>query len=260
MRIVLGIEYDGSHFCGWQRQPHASSVQQVVEDALSKVANTPITVQVAGRTDTAVHATEQVVHFDCFAERDDKAWIMGANTNLPSSVAILWCKRVNDKFHARYSAISRRYRYVILNRSTRPAILDRLVTWVYKPLDYVAMSKAANSLIGKHDFSSYRALACQSKSPIRTVHDIKVACQGEFIFIDIHADGFLHHMVRNIVGVLIDIGKGDQEIDWANTVLQYRDRTKGGVTAQAAGLYLVKVQYDDVYGLDNKIKWPVFSI
>ena len=260
MRIALGIEYNGSHYYGWQRQPHAKSVQQSVEEAISKVANEPIQIQAAGRTDTAVHATEQIVHFDCTEAREMKAWVMGTNTYLPDSVSVLWAKSVNDEFHARFSAISRRYRYVILNRPTRPAILDRQVTWIYKPLDHDKMSKAAQCLIGKHDFSSYRALSCQAKSPLRTVHDLRVTRQGEFIFVDVHADGFVHHMVRNIAGVLIEIGAEEQNVDWSKTVLKHRDRTQGGVTAQASGLYLVKVQYDDVYGFDNRIRLPVFAI
>ncbi len=260
MRIALGIEYDGSRYYGWQRQPHALSVQQKVEEAVSKVANTPIQIHAAGRTDTAVHATEQIVHFDCSVMRDNKAWVMGTNTYLPDSISILWAKQVDEKFHARFSATSRRYRYVILNRATRPAILYGKVTWVYKLLNHEHMSQAAQCLIGEQDFSSYRALTCQAKSPIRTVHDLSVTRQGEFIFVDVHADGFLHHMVRNIAGVLIEIGAGEQTIDWANTILEHRDRTQGGVTAQASGLYLVKVQYDDTYGLNNRIRWPVFAI
>lgn len=260
MRIALGIEYDGSPFYGWQRQSHAESVQQSVEEALSKVADAPIRIQAAGRTDTAVHATEQIVHFDCSIERDNKAWVMGVNTNLPNSVSILWAKSVDDEFHARFSAISRTYRYVILNRATRPALFDKKVTWVYKTLDQEAMSEAAKSLIGEHDFSSYRALSCQAKSPVRTVHDVVVTRQGEFIFIDIHADGFLHHMVRNIAGVLIEIGKGEQAVNWSKTILDRCDRTQGGVTAQASGLYLVKVQYDNKYSFDSRIRWPNFAM
>lgn len=259
MRIALGIEYDGSQFYGWQRQPHAVSIQQTVEKALSKIADLAVHIHAAGRTDTAVHATEQVVHFDSPIERDAKAWIQGTNTHLPDSISVLWAKSVNEEFHARYSAVSRRYRYVILNRPTRPALLHQQVTWIHRPLNHKDMAKAASHLIGQHDFSSYRALTCQAKSPIRTVHKLTVSRNEELIFIDIHADGFLHHMVRNIAGVLLEIGKGEQDIDWSKIVLEHRDRTMGGVTAQASGLYLVKVQYDDAYGFDKKIRWPVFA-
>lgn len=259
MRIALGIEYNGSQFCGWQRQTHASSVQQTVEEAISKVANTPIRIYAAGRTDAGVHATEQVVHFDSSTERDIKAWVMGVNTHLPNSISILWARSADQGFHARRSAQARRYRYVILNRATRPALLNQRVTWVFRPLDRAVMQQAAGYLQGTHDFSSYRASSCQAKSPIRTVHEINIRQQGEFIYIDVHADGFLHHMVRNIVGVLITIGKGEQPASWSQTVLEHCDRVLGGVTAQASGLYLVKVQYDDKYRFDSTIRWPVFT-
>ena len=270
MRIALGIEYNGSNYYGWQRQAHANSIQQTIEEAISKVANTTLQVHAAGRTDTAVvalaklgvrpivHAVEQIAHFDCAESREMKAWVMGTNSHLPNSITILWAKPVDDDYHARFSAVSRRYRYVILNRPTRPAILFGQVTWVYKVLDVEKMSTAADSLIGTHDFSSYRALSCQAKSPIRTVHDLQVTRKGEFIFIDIHADAFLHHMVRNIAGVLIEIGAGEQNMEWSKTVLELRDRTQGGVTASASGLYLVKVQYDEKYGFDPKIRQPEF--
>ena len=184
---------------------------------------------------------------------------MGSNTYLPNSISVLWAKVVTKDFHARYSAQARRYRYVILNRPTRPALLDNKATWVFQSLEIATMQQAANYLEGKHDFSSYRVLACQAKSPLRTVHQINVTQLGELIFIDVYADGFLQHMVRNIVGVLITIGKGEQNIDWSRTVLEHRDRTLGGITAQASGLYLVKVQYDERYGLNPTIRWPAFA-
>lgn len=259
MRVALGIEYSGTPFCGWQRQPHANSVQQAIEEALAKVADAPVRIHVAGRTDTGVHATEQVIHFDSPVAREMKAWVRGVNTYLPDSISILWAHVVAEDFHARYSAQSRRYRYVILNRPSRPALLHQQVTWVYQKLDHDSMQQAAKYLIGQHDFSSYRALACQAKSPMRTVHQINIGQQGEFIFVDIHADAFLHHMVRNIAGVLIAIGRGEQNINWSRMVLELRDRTLGGVTAKPSGLYLVKVQYDDKYELNSPIRWPVFA-
>jgi len=256
MRIALGVEYNGSQFCGWQRQSNTETVQQRLEEAISIVANTPTITTAAGRTDTGVHATEQIVHFDCDNERELKAWVMGVNTNLPNSISVLWAKHVDDDFHARYSAQFRRYRYVILNQATRPALLDRLVTWEYVALNLQKMQHAAQHLLGTHDFTSYRAVACQAKSSIRTIDEITLSKHDEFIFMDIRANGFLHHMVRNIMGVLIDIGKGEQSEDWSLDVLQKCDRTLGGVTAPAAGLYLVKVQYDENFGLDTRIKWP----
>lgn len=259
MRIALGVEYNGSQFCGWQRQSNADSVQQRLENAISIVANTPTVTTTAGRTDTGVHATEQVVHFDCDNERELKAWVMGVNSNLPHSISVLWAKRVEDDFHARYSAQSRRYRYVIFNNPTRPALLDQLVTWEYAALDVHKMQRAAECLLGKHDFTSYRTVHCQANSPIRTIEEITFHKHNEFIFMDILADAYLHHMVRNIMGVLIAIGRGERAESWSLAVLQKRDRTVGGVTAAAAGLYLVKVHYEEKYGLDATTRWPAIA-
>ncbi len=259
MRIALGIEYNGSSFSGWQRQKNAETVQQHVEQCISKVANTSTTVQAAGRTDTAVHATEQVVHFDCDSERELKAWVMGVNSNLPNSISVLWAQHVDQEFNARFSAKSRRYRYIVFNHATRPALLDKLVTWQYSKLNLQNMQNAAQHLVGTHDFTSYRAMACQAKSPVRTVHEIVLSQHNEFILIDMHANGFLHHMVRNIVGVLLSIGKNEQHKDWSLEVLEKRDRTLGGVTAPPDGLYLVKVQYDEKYFLNPGIRWPAIA-
>ena len=259
MRIALGIEYDGSPFCGWQRQKGTDTVQQALEDAVSRVADAPVRVSAAGRTDTGVHATEQVAHFDCDAQRENHAWVLGVNSYLPDSISVLWARPVDDDFHARYSAVTRQYRYVIDNRPVRPAILRERVTWLHQPLDCTRMQRAASCLQGTHDFTSYRAQACQAKSPVRTVYELIVQRFNEFVFLDIRANGFLHHMVRNIAGVLIAIGKAEQEVDWAKTVLERCDRTLGGVTAPAAGLYLVKVQYDDKYGLDPAVQWPAIG-
>jgi len=256
MRVALGVEYNGSCYSGWQRQSNADSVQQRLEQAISCVADTPVQITTAGRTDTGVHATEQIVHFDCENQRELKAWVMGANTNLPNSITVLWAKNVENEFHARYSALSRRYRYILFNHKTRPALLDRLVTWEYTPLSIEKMQSAAEHLVGKHDFTSYRTVACQANSPVRTIQALTLKQRDEFIIMDVVADAFLHHMVRNIMGVLIAIGRGAREDDWSKEVLQQRDRTVGGVTAAAAGLYLVKVQYDKKFGLEEKIRWP----
>ena len=257
MRIALGIEYDGSQFFGWQRQIDDNTVQQYIESAISKVADTKLKVQAAGRTDTGVHATEQILHFDCQCQRDMKAWVMGVNSHLPHSISVLWARAMHNEFHARFSAESRRYRYVILNRSTRPALMHKKVTWIFHDLNVANMQQAALSLVGRHDFTSYRALACQAKSPVRTMHQIKIEQRGQLILLDIHADGFLHHMVRNIAGVLISIGKGEHDISWSKRVLENKDRSLGGVTAPAGGLYLVKVHYAEKYNLDTAIRWPV---
>ena len=244
---------------GWQRQSNANTVQECLENAISTVANASIKVTVAGRTDTGVHANEQIVHFDCDNHRELKAWVMGANSNLPNSISVLWAKHVDDEFHARFSAQSRRYRYIIFNHIVRPALLDKLVAWEYAALDVQKMHHAAQHLIGTHDFTSYRAVACQANSPVRTIEEIILSRQNEFILMDIRANAFLHHMVRNIMGVLMTIGRGEQEEDWSLEVLQNCDRTLAGKTAPAAGLYLVKVQYDEKFGLDSRIRWPAIT-
>lgn len=247
MRIALGIEYAGNNFFGWQLQDQRPTVQASVEAALSKVANHPVKAVCAGRTDTGVHALGQVIHADVTAQRSMRSWILGANANLPQDVSVLWAQPVDDKFHARFSAQARHYRYVILNRLTRPALLAKRVTWEYKPLDIERMQAAGNYLLGTHDFSSYRAVACQAKTPVRTISRLKVSRVDEQMIIEISANAFLHHMVRNIAGVLMTIGSGEQVPEWARTVLEARDRTEGGVTAPAEGLYLCGVDYPDPY-------------
>ncbi len=250
MRIALGIEYDGSEFCGWQLQKDAvRTVQGAVEQALGKVANHEVRVTCAGRTDTGVHATEQVIHFDTEAMRDERAWIYGANANLPKDVVVLWAKPVAEDFHARFSAVRRAYRYVIFTREVRPTFLAYRVTWHYKPLDIERMQAAGNLLLGEHDFSSYRAVACQAKSPVRTLHKLEVSRQGPFIFIDVEANAFLHHMVRNIAGVLMAIGEGERPVEWSREVLEAKDRTLGGVTAPPYGLYLTRVGYPEKFAI-----------
>lgn len=247
MRIALGIEYAGNEFFGWQFQPHARNVQACVEAALSKVANHPVKVVCAGRTDSGVHALGQVIHADVTAQRSTHSWLMGTNANLPKDVSVLWVQPVDDNFHARFSAHARHYRYVILNRPTRPALLVKRVTWEFKPLNVELMQAAANYLLGTHDFSSYRTVACQAKNPTRTVSRLTVSRVNEQVIIEISANAFLHHMVRNIAGVLMTIGCGEQPPEWADTVLEARDRTVGGVTAPADGLYLCSVDYPTAY-------------
>ncbi|MGR8979187.1 MAG: tRNA pseudouridine(38-40) synthase TruA [Gammaproteobacteria bacterium] len=255
-RIVLGIEYDGSDYCGWQQQAERSSVQSVLEHALSKIADRPVTVICAGRTDAGVHAYEQVAHFDTEAERDLHAWVLGGNCYLPEDVRIVWAKTAVADFHARYSAIARYYRYIIFNRPVKSALLPRQATWCYQTLDAGKMHRAAQLLLGNHDFSSFRAQGCQSKSPFRLIHLIEVERAGDNISIDIVANAFLHHMVRNIAGVLIDIGAGKQPENWTAEILAAKCRSLGGITAPPEGLYLAGVYYPERYGLGRH---PIFN-
>ena len=260
VRIGLGIEYDGSLFHGWQTQQEGvRSVQEELEKALSKVAASSVRVQCAGRTDTGVHGSGQVVHFDTEAFRPPRSWILGGNVNLPYDINITWAQEMDSEFHARFSATGRRYRYVIANRFTRSALLSRKAVWVHHALDVERMHEAAQHLVGTHDFSSYRALGCQAKSAIREMRSINVTRRGELIFIDVYANAFLHHMVRNIAGVLITIGKGEQSIDWSREVLELRDRTLGGVTAPPQGLYLTEVEYPEQFEVPDPAPLSLFD-
>ncbi len=253
----MGVEYDGSSFHGWQTQVGVDTVQQRVEAAVSRVADHLVRIHCAGRTDTGVHGLGQVVHFDTNVLRTPRNWVLGSNVNLPPEISVNWAHPVDEKFHARFSATSRSYRYVILNRNTRSAISRHRAVWIHRPLDHERMQSAAGHLIGTHDFSSYRALACQAKSPVRTVTDLVIGRNGDQIFIDICADGFLHHMVRNIAGVLIAVGVGDRPAEWPRQVLEYRDRTLGGVTAPPQGLYLLTVGYPGKFGLPQNPQPPL---
>ncbi len=250
MRIALGLEYDGSAFAGWQvQEPGVRTVQACVEAALSRIADHPVRLICAGRTDAGVHATAQVVHFDTTARRPLHAWVLGTNSHLPEAVAVRWAREVPEDFHARFSARSRCYRYLILNRPVRPTFLARRVTWTHRPLDEARMAEAARDLVGEHDFSAYRALGCQARSPVRTVHRLEVLRRGELVVLEVEANAFLHHMVRNMAGVLMEIGTGRRPVGWAREVLEGRDRTLGGVTAPPDGLYFVGVRYPERYGL-----------
>ncbi len=252
MRVALGIEYDGSAYHGWQAQQEGvRTVQTTLEQALAKVANHAVRVVCAGRTDTGVHALGQVAHFDTDAQRTERNWLLGSNVNLPQDVSVTWVRYVDEAFSARFSAVSRRYRYFILNRTTRSAVLGSRVTWSHRPLDAARMHAAAQVLAGEHDFSSYRALGCQAKSPVRTLHSIAVERRGDFVLLSLHANAFLHHMVRNIAGVLMAIGRGEQPLEWAAEVLDFRDRTLGGVTAPPQGLYFESVEYPDRFSIPS---------
>ena len=243
-RYAFGIEYDGTAFMGWQRQPHEGrTVQAAVEEALAKVADHAVEVTCAGRTDAGVHASGQVIHFDTEARRELRGWLLGTNSNLPPDVSATWVREMPTAFHARFKATARQYRYVIINRDTRPALARTELTWMHRPLDEARMAAAARHLTGKHDFSAFRSVECQAKQPVRTLRRLDVRREGERVVIDALADGFLHHMVRNIAGVLMEVGQGKREPDWARQVLEGRDRTLGGVTAPANGLSLVAVEY-----------------
>jgi len=257
MRVALGVEYDGSAFRGWQRQPTVPSVQESVECALSRVADHPVEVVCAGRTDAGVHATGQVIHFDTTAERRSRAWMLGCNANLPKGISVTWAEPVDDEFHARFSATARRYRYLILNRDTRPGVMDRRVSWIYRALDAEPMHRAAQLLLGEHDFTSFRAQGCQSNTPWRYVESIEVQRVGDYVVVDIEANAFLHHMVRNIAGVLIEIGAGERPVEWAGEVLEARDRTQAGVTAPPHGLYMVAVRYPVPYHFPQSNQGPL---
>lgn len=251
MRYALGIEYDGSGFYGWQRQKELVSVQASVEQALSRVANHPVTVVCAGRTDTGVHAHCQVVHFDSDADRNLRSWLRGSNSNLPTSVSILWIRPVDNSFHARFTALGRRYRYGIVNRPIRPALEARTMSWVRQPLDAERMHEAAQALLGEHDFSSFRSSGCKANHPVREIRSIAVGRQENQVWLEIAANGFLYHMVRNIAGSLISIGRGDHEVDWLEHVLKQQDRKIAGVTAAPFGLYFAGVRYPAEYQLPS---------
>lgn len=253
MRIALGIEYSGQNYYGWQRQQSMPTVQGHLEKALSKIADQPIQVTCAGRTDAGVHATGQVVHFDTDVDRAEPAWTLGVNSNLPKDIAVRWMHPVADTFDARFSATARRYRYVIYNSPTRPAILAPGVTHIYHALDVARMQEAAPLLLGEHDFSAFRAAHCQSNTPFRDLRYIDVVQRGSYILVEVMANAFLHHMVRNIVGSLIVIGQGEQAPEWMSQLLLNKDRTQAAATAKPNGLYLVDVTYPQAFALP---RWP----
>jgi tRNA pseudouridine38-40 synthase len=253
MRIALGVEYDGTDFLGWQRLTHGPTVQGALEQALSRVAAQRIEVTCAGRTDAGVHGRCQVVHFDAPVERDMRGWVLGACSNLPPSVAVLWAQAVPENFHARFSARSRRYRYAILNRPVRAALDARYVTWERLPLDADAMHAAAQPLLGEHDFSAFRAVSCQAAHARRRVLGLEVRREGAQVIVDIEANAFLHHMVRNIVGSLLPVGRGQQPIAWPGELLAGRDREVAGPTAPASGLTFLGPRYEDRWGLPAEV-------
>lgn len=247
MKIALGIEYNGHGYYGWQTQRNLPTIQSCLEHALSIIADEPIQIFCAGRTDAGVHATGQVVHFNTNANRNMRAWILGTNAHLPPDIAVCWMKMVDEDFHARFSALSRLYRYVIYNHLTRPAILTNRVTWYYEELNLATMQAASHYLIGELDFSSFRSAECESKTPMRNLKRLTIHRYDDYVVIEIEANAFLHHMVRNIVGVLMRIGAGFKEPEWMHEVLLAKDRRKAAETAPAAGLYLTRVSYPTSY-------------
>lgn len=259
MRIALGLDFNGSHYRGWQtQQDGVKSVQSTLEAAIAKVANHPVILHAAGRTDAGVHASGMVAHFDTESHRSNRSWLMGVNTHLPYDIALRWVCPVSDEFHARFKAVARRYRYVIYNHPHRSSLLADRVTHHHPALDIERMREAARHLVGVHNFHSYRAVGCQSNNPVRNVHFLELTQRGPLIVLDIQADGFLHHMVRNIAGVLMAIGQGKAEPEWAKQVLEAQDRTQGGITAPPDGLYFVDVHYPEQFVLPKEPVGPLW--
>jgi tRNA pseudouridine38-40 synthase len=248
-RIAVGIEYDGGAFAGWQQQVEAPSVQQALQQAIGRVCDHGVDLTAAGRTDTGVHARGQVAHFDTEATRSERALLLGTNSALPPTVALRWVREVPTHFHARFSALARTYRYCILNRGARGALTWGRAAFHYRPLDIAPMREAARHLLGSHDFSTFRAAECQARSPVRNLTALRVERSGEFVLLEVTANAFLHHMVRNIAGLLIHIGQGSAPPQFAAEVLAARDRRVAPATAPAAGLYFWRVHYPPVFGL-----------
>jgi len=256
-KYALGVEYNGSPYCGWQQQKHCVSIQQHLQEAISFVADHPVQLTCAGRTDAGVHAVEQIAHFESSAKRDNRAWVLGSNCRLPRDIRIKWVVEVDENFHARFSAIARSYRYIILNSATPSGLFHDRCSWEYRALDERNMHDCAQQLLGEHDFSAFRAVGCQAKSVSRNIHEVSIQRQGTLIYFDIKANAFLYHMVRNIAGSLMTVGKGEQSSDWFAKVLASRDRDQAGITAPAAGLYFVHAYYPEQFKLPTQAQKPV---
>ena len=259
-RIALGVEYDGSRFCGWQTQPEGCSAQDALERALAEIAGAPVATVCAGRTDAGVHALAQVAHFDTATQRPDTAWVRGTNALLPPALAVTWAREVPQDFNARYSALSRSYRYLLLNHPVRPAADQARVGWFHAPLDLEKMRHAARLLLGERDFSAFRSVECQAKTPVRTLSQLDIERRGDYLAFDFRANAFLHHMVRNIVGSLVAVGKGKHPPEWVGEVLASRNRALAAPTFEAAGLYLVRVAYAPQWGLPDAPRTSFMSV
>ncbi len=255
-RWALGLEYRGTAFCGWQRQVEQPSVQQALETALSNIATEPISVIAAGRTDTGVHASLQVVHFETQVEREATAWVRGGNQFLPDDVSIRWAVPVTDDFHARFAAQSRRYVYLLASRPQRPGLHTGRIGWTHWPVDMARIEAALPALWGTHDFSAFRAADCQAKSPIKTIHAATVRQQGAVLRFDFHANAFLHHMIRNIMGTLVYIGSGRQPSGWMKELIAQKDRKLAAPTFSPAGLYLAGIEYDSRFAIPEAFVDP----
>ena len=253
---MLGVQYDGRPWRGWQTQPSGGTVQDTLEEALKRFALQDISTTCAGRTDAGVHALEQVVHFDTDLDREMFSWVRGVNAFLPPSVAVRWACQMQgntqDEFHARFSATARTYHYVIYNHPVRSPLLAGRAGWVFRPLQVEPMQAAARYLLGTHDFSSFRAAECQSRTPVKTLHDVRIERQGDIIVVTLTANAFLHHMVRNIVGSLVVIGSGNQSPAWMKEILDSRDRSRAAPTFMPDGLYLAKITYDAKWRLPQE--------
>ncbi len=262
MRIACGVEYSGTGYYGWQRQAHQPlTIQTIVEHAIAKIANHPVVVVAAGRTDRGVHATQQVIHFDTDSQRSIDNWLLGVNHYLPKDIRIVWVKPVADTFHARFKAKFRRYCYLIhaTQQSGNGLYFDK-VAWDYRTFNVAIMHEAAQYLVGIHDFSTFRGAACQARHPQRHVHFIRVTARGALIIVDIQANGFLYHMVRNIAGVLMAIGAGQQSLAWCRTILESKNRCLATVTAPARGLYFIQAGYPSEYDCLTEPRWPFLGL
>ena len=252
-RWAMGVEYDGTHFCGWQHQPNLRTLEEAFATAIGTVADHPISLICGGRTDAGVHAAGQVIHFETEATRSARAWVLGTNANLDRKASVHWAMPVPDYFHARFSAIRRHYRYSIFNRGARSALHQGRTTWVQAPLDVARMHEGAQHLVGEHDFSAFRAAECQSNSPVRRIDHLTVQRAGELVYIDVAANAFLHHMVRNIAGLLIEVGRGLRGADDVKTLLEGRDRRRNAPTADPEGLCLQRIEYPEAFGLPDPV-------